>query len=74
MSWVAPPVTDKQLRDAGYDAPARQYPLSEAGARWVAAYNNIPFDKIPPGWCYAPNPGMLAKVERWAKEQINDDG
>lgn len=62
-AWAIPPATDEQFRVAGYTAAARQYPLSEDGARWIAAFNGIPFDKIPAAWCYAPNAGMRKYVE-----------
>lgn len=64
--WTAPPATDEQFRGAGYTSAARLYPLSEAGARWVAEFNGIPFVKIPAAWCYAPNHGMLKYVEEKA--------
>jgi hypothetical protein len=64
--WKAPPATDGDFRTAGYTREARNYPLSEAGARWVAAFNGVPFDKLPSAWCYAPNPFMLAMIEEKA--------
>lgn len=67
---TAPPVTDQQLRDAGYTTNARTYPLSEDGARWVAKFNGIPFEKIPAAWWYAPNPEMQRIVE---EEGVTDD-
>lgn len=68
--WTAPPTSDEQFRAAGYTASARNYPLSAAAARWVAEFNGIPFDKIPPAWCYAPNPYMLTMIEEAADRYV----
>lgn len=64
--WSLPPVTDEQLRTAGFMPESRAFPRSEAGARWIATFNGIPFDKIPAAWCYASNAWMLDYVERQA--------
>lgn len=66
MSYIPPVVTTEQLRNAGYTNNAAKYPLSEAGVRWIAAFNGVPFNMVPPAWCYAPNPYMLAYVEEKA--------
>lgn len=66
MTWTPPAVTDEQLRAAGFTAASRAFPRSEAGAVWIAAYNGVPFDKIPPAWCYASNAWMRDYVEREA--------
>lgn len=65
--WSPPPATDDQFRAAGYTAKARGFPLSEAGARWVAAWNGIEFEKIPASWCYAPNGFM----QQWVEEKAD---
>jgi hypothetical protein len=65
-AWTPPPATDEQFRAAGYTVNARKFPLSEAAVRWVAEFNGIPFEKIPPAWCYAPNPFMHTLVEEAA--------
>lgn len=67
--WTPPPATDADFRAAGFTAEARKYPMTEAGARWIAAFNGVPFEKIPAAWCYAPNPWMLAYVENLARRQ-----
>lgn len=61
--WTVPPATDEQFRAAGYTARARQFPLTERGARWVATFNGIGFENIPAAWCYAPNQVMADYVE-----------
>jgi len=62
-TWVPPPVTDQELRAAGFTSHAREFPRSEDGARWIANFNNIPFEKIPAAWCYASNQWMWDYVE-----------
>ncbi len=70
--WIAPPVTDQQLRDAGFTKESRAFPRSEAGARWIANWNGIPFEMIPAAWCYASNLWMHAYVERLAATDTVD--
>ena len=66
MTNWPPPVTDEQLRAAGFTKEARNYPRSKDGARWIAAFNGIPFEDIPAAWCYASNAWMHEYVERMA--------
>jgi hypothetical protein len=66
VMWTAPPATDAQFRAAGFTAAARAFPHSEAGARWIAAFNNVPFDRIPAAWCYASSAWMRDYVEALA--------
>ncbi len=60
-------MTDEQLRAAGFTGAARQFPRSEAGARWIAAFNGVSFEKIPAAWCYASNAWMHGYVEAMAR-------
>lgn len=71
---MKPEVTDQQLRDAGYTAAARNYPLSEEGAQWVARFNGIEISKMPAAWWYAPNVAMRAAIEsqQLADNKINN--
>lgn len=64
--WTPPPATDEQFRTAGYTPRAREFPLSEAGAHWLAASHGIPLERLPHAWCYAPNPFMQTFVENAA--------
>ena len=70
IAWSLPEVTDAELRAAGYMPASRAFPHSEAGARWVAAFNGIPFEKIPAAWCYASNAHMLAVTEQRALDAL----
>jgi len=64
---IPPPVTDAELRAAGFSPAARQFPRSEVGARWIAAFNGGPLEAIPAAWWYASNAYMHAYVERKAR-------
>lgn len=66
MTWKCPPVTDDQLRAAGFTAASRQFPRSEASARWIAWFNGISLDQMPAAWCYASNAWMLEYCEQKA--------
>lgn len=44
--WTPPPVTPEQLRAAGVTSVAMNFPCSEMGARWIAAFNGISFTRI----------------------------
>jgi len=60
-------VTDEQLRQAGMSPAARNYPRSEAGLRWLCAFNRMPDGwPIPAAWHYASNAYMHEWVERMA--------
>lgn len=63
---TAPPVTDQQLRDAGFTSASRSFPRSERATRWIAEFNGIPFDRVPAAWWYASNEYMLKYVEEKA--------
>lgn len=65
MQQVSAP-TDQDFRAAGYTAAARDYPLSKRACRWIAAWNNVPFERLPPAWRYAPNAGIFVYIERRA--------
>jgi hypothetical protein len=73
MTDAPPPVTDQQLRDAGYTANARNYPRTERAVRWLARFNGVPFKRVPAAWWYAPNAYMLAYVEQKATEEAQDE-
>jgi hypothetical protein len=64
--WTPPPVTDTELRTAGFSPAARNFPRSEAGARWIAAFNGIPFEHMPAAWYYASNGYMHQYAEKLA--------
>ena len=66
-NWAPPPVTPEQLRAAGITSVAMNFPRSEMGARWIAAFNGISFAIIPAGWCYASNSYMWVYVEERAR-------
>lgn len=75
---MRPEVTDQQLRNAGYTALARNYPFSEAAARWVARFNGISFEEMPTAWWYAPNMFMrnmiegLGEINEMARGDVQD--
>ena len=60
----APPVTDQQLRDAGYTSAARAYPMSEAAVRWLCGFNGVTLAQAPAAWWYAPNLACREMCER----------
>ena len=59
----APPVTDQQLRDAGFTSAARAYPMSEAATRWLCAFNGVTLELAPAAWWYAPNEACRTMCE-----------
>ena len=64
---TAPPVTPEQLRAAGFTSAAMNFPRSEMGARWIAAFNGISFKDTPAAWWYASNSYMWHYVEEQAR-------
>lgn len=58
--------TDAEFRASGYTGAARNFPLSDAGARWIAEWNGVGFEIMPAAWRYAPNAGMHAWIEKLA--------
>lgn len=59
----APPVTDEQLRAAGYTSAAREYPLSRDAAQSLADYCGVSLDQMPAAWWYSPNAHVHARRE-----------
>jgi hypothetical protein len=60
----APPVTDEELRAAGFTAAARNFPMSEKAVRLLSKQTGVPFEKMPAAWHYAPNTYVLEQMER----------
>lgn len=67
--FTAPPVTDEQLRAAGYTAKARAYPMSADAVRWLAKFNGVELHQVPAAWWYAPNPAVRENLEDKAKKE-----
>lgn len=64
LQWTAGEVTDKQLRDTGFTAKARDYPKDETALRLVCAFNGVDPAIAPPGWWFHPN---ASSREAWLR-------
>lgn len=52
------------FRVVGFSYTATDFPRCETGIRAIAAWNNIPLDKVPTAWKFYPNASTKAAWER----------
>lgn len=62
-SVVSVEPTEAEFRAAGFTDAARAFPLSERAGRWLARFNGVPYERMPPAWHFAPNAYMLEYCE-----------
>ena len=59
-------IMDEHFYKIGFTPAARNFPLSNKAAEWLAEFNGIPVENMPAGWFYAPNAHMQKELDEYA--------
>lgn len=61
-------IPEQEFRDCGWTLAARDFPLTETGFMARCQYNNIPPEKAPRAWWFAPNEYVWNQLESGKSE------